>query len=186
MPSHRATSAAPLNLRSGQNTEFSEFLNPKSMLTPGVAGGLTLLMTNSVAFAFGIPLDYLGYTALGISALFAALVASGSIPLHQRIVYQVLNTLIIFCVAMGSNVTGYNIQSRRLDLASFGLGSPAYAQPAPSDAKQGDVVQNVEGITANPSLSNQQKLEAIQKQLRNMPPPDDRGSNQGFFRPWGF
>ena len=76
------------------------------MLTPGVAGALTLLMTNSLALAFGIPLDYLGYAALAISALFAALVIAGSIPLHQRIVYRVLNTLIIFCVAMGSNVTG--------------------------------------------------------------------------------
>jgi hypothetical protein len=96
------------------------------MLTPGVAGALTLLMTNSLALAFGIPLDYLGYAALAISALFAALVIAGSIPLHQRIVYRVLNTLIIFCVAMGSNVTGYNIQSRRHDLAAFSLSSPAF------------------------------------------------------------
>jgi hypothetical protein len=191
MPSHRATSApsAPVNIVSGENAGFSEFLNPKSMLTPGFAGGLTLLITNSVVAALGIPLDYRGYTALGISALFGALVVASGIPLLQRIVFQVLNTLIIFCVAMGSNATVNRIQEDRNSqggITAFILSSPAYAQTA----SQREVLQDVQGITANPSLSDQQKLEAIQKQLQNaqtqgVVPPPDRDSNR-FFKPWGF
>jgi hypothetical protein len=71
-------------------------------------------------------------------------------------------------------------------ITAFILSSPAYAQTA----SQREVLQDVQGITANPSLSDQQKLEAIQKQLQNaqtqgVVPPPDRDSNR-FFKPWGF
>jgi len=156
--------------------QFQDFLNPRSMLTPGFAGGLTVLINNALAGAFGLPGNYLGYSALAISALFATLVLVGGVPLVQRIVFYVLNTLIIFCVAMGSNTTVREL--RNTSATAMMLVAPAYA--GSTLTSPGRVLQDVEGLTGNPSLSDAQKLNQIQQQLRDAQP------QSGFFRDWSF
>jgi len=37
-----------------------EFFNPKSMLTPGLCGGVTMLITNALAAQFDAPPNYTG------------------------------------------------------------------------------------------------------------------------------
>lgn len=162
--------------------QFQDFLNPKSMLTPGFAGGLTVLINNALGSALGVPLNYLGYTALAISGLFAALVLAAGVPLMQRVIFFVLNTLIIFCVAMGSNTTVREL--RTTDASFLGLTSPAFAQ---SNVGPGQVLRDLQGITANPSLSDAQKLDKIQRELNDVRSQDfSRPAGGGFFKNWGF
>jgi hypothetical protein len=84
---------------------LDEFLNPKSMLTPGLAGALTMFITNSLAKQFGLAPNY---TGLVISFLIGLLVffSQINIALPARFLYYVLNSLVIFSVAMGANEAG--------------------------------------------------------------------------------
>jgi hypothetical protein len=79
-----------------------EFLSAESMLTPGIAGSLTMLITNTLAAQFALPPNW---TGLGLSFLFGLIVFwSTSTPRKlQKFVLYVLNSLIIFSVALGSN-----------------------------------------------------------------------------------
>jgi hypothetical protein len=109
---------------------MNDFLNPKSMLTPGVAGGLVMIITNSLTSQFEIPANI---TALVISFTLG-LVLFISIPgkIFERLVLYVLNSLVVFSVATGTNNIGISIQSPE-DHAWFSrpsLISEAVAQPA--------------------------------------------------------
>jgi hypothetical protein len=163
--------------------QFQDFLNPKSMLTPGFAGGLTVLINNALGSALGVPWDYLGYTALGISALFAALVLAAGVPLLQRSIFFILNTLIIFCVAMGSNTTARELRTQATGM----LVAPAYADPLKSPV---DVLRDVESITGDAVLSDSQKLDQIKKQLDDtqlqLPATPSAQARGTFFKDWGF
>jgi hypothetical protein len=87
--------------------DTSEFLNPKSMVTPGVAGGLTMLITNALAKQFDLPGNW---TSLMVSFLFGLLVFGAALSIAQRLVFYVINSLIIFSVAVGANSAGQQLQ----------------------------------------------------------------------------
>src|SRR5262249_18678252 len=89
----------------GQRTPLDDFLNPKSMLTPGLAGALTMLVTNAMANQFGLKPNY---TGLVISFLFGTVIFRSGVRTrwYERLVYYGLNSLVIFSVAMGANQTG--------------------------------------------------------------------------------
>lgn len=131
---------------------------------------------------FNIPL---GYTALVISALFGFLALAASAPIWLRPIYYVLNTLIIFCVAMGSNVTGQKISQT----ASF-MVSVAYAQERPERGSPSEIVQDLQSITADSKLTANEKLSEIQKELDSAKAagalPDSQAQPQGFFKAWDF
>lgn len=83
---------------------IDEFINPKSMVTPGVVGGLTMTISNSLYVAFGAPA---AVTTAIVSLLFAMVVfRARRIPVWQRGIFYVLNSLIIFSVAFGTNAAG--------------------------------------------------------------------------------
>lgn len=103
----------------------SEFLNPKSMITPGVAGGLTMLITNALGSQFDLPGSW---TSLTLSFLFGLLVfGATTIPVIQRVLFYVINSLIIFSVAVGTNGAGRDI--RKSDTPSVSLPAGTYTQP---------------------------------------------------------
>jgi len=84
--------------------DVKEFLNAKSMLTPGVAGLVAMLITNSLHAQFGMPSRWI---ALALSFLIGSLVfADAATRLLPRVVLYVINSLIIFSIAVGSNVAG--------------------------------------------------------------------------------
>jgi hypothetical protein len=87
----------------------SEFLNSRAMLTPGAAGATTMILTGSLTMAFQLPG---AWTALIISSVFGLLVAASdhSLPLVQRAIFYVLNSLTIFSVAYGLNSVGFEAQ----------------------------------------------------------------------------
>jgi hypothetical protein len=79
---------------------IDEFINPKSMITPGIIGGTIMFITNSLCCQFTIPPKWVG---LFLSFLFGLLVLKAeAIPRWQRGVYYVVNSLIIFSVAFGT------------------------------------------------------------------------------------
>ena len=79
----------------------TEFLNPKSMTTPGAAGALTMLITNVLGAQFGLQRNY---TGLIVSFLLGLIVFKAAhLSVLARVAYYVLNSLIIFAVALGTN-----------------------------------------------------------------------------------
>jgi hypothetical protein len=83
---------------------FGEFLNPKSMLTPGLAGAITMAITNALCTNFPLPRPHI---ALAISALLGILTISVvAMPIWQRAVFAILNSLFIFAMAVGTATLG--------------------------------------------------------------------------------
>lgn len=83
---------------------MEEYLNSKAMLTPGVAGATTTTITGTMASVFGWPGSY---TALVVSFLLGLLVFSDkTVPLLQRMVLYLVNSMIIFTVSVGLNTAG--------------------------------------------------------------------------------
>ncbi len=83
-------------------SEIKDFLNPNSMLTPGIAGGITMMIANSLWVNFDFPPKY---TAIVMCLLLGLMVlAELKAPIWQKPVYYIINVLIIFSVSAGSNV----------------------------------------------------------------------------------
>jgi hypothetical protein len=87
----------------GEHHGARDFLNPNSMLTPGLAGGMTMLITNTVCQWFPLKPAEVG---LAVSFMFGLLVLAMAAPWWKRGVYYLLNSLIIFCVAAGASGFG--------------------------------------------------------------------------------
>lgn len=60
---------------------MTDFLNPNSMLTPGFAGAVTMMITNVLCALFTIPV---APTGLAISALFGTLVVVSAGSLFRK------------------------------------------------------------------------------------------------------
>ena len=85
--------------------EVKEFLNPKSMMTPGVAGGLTVTISLPIAVQFGLSFKWI---ALSVSLLLSFIVVLPFEDVKSKILkglYIILNALIIFSVSMGAGIT---------------------------------------------------------------------------------
>src|SRR5207249_12012384 len=77
------------------------------MLTPGIAGGITMLIANALWVAFSLPPRW---TSLVLSFLLGLLAfVATKIPLWQRAVYYLLNSLIIFSVSIRTNYVGVGL-----------------------------------------------------------------------------
>ena len=95
---------------------MDEFLNPKSMIILGAAGGVAMIIANTLWVQFGI---LQALTALAVSALLNLLVvAHFQASLFHRCIYFVLNGLVIFCVAVGANSAGTVARAGKADGAT--------------------------------------------------------------------
>src|SRR5438132_6638421 len=82
-------------------TISDEFLNPKSMTTPGLAGATIMFLVNGLSVPF--PELSPRYAALGLSFAVGALVfKADGLKLGERFLYWVLNSLVIFVVGFGT------------------------------------------------------------------------------------
>ena len=90
---------------------MDQFLNPKSMITPGVAGGLAMLLSNTLCFTF--PEIGFRYVVLTLSFLlgFVAVVALQA-HIGERALYWVVNSLIIFSMGVGTSNIGASIEEK--------------------------------------------------------------------------
>jgi hypothetical protein len=84
---------------------MNEFLNAKSMVTPGIAGGLTMLIAATLSSQFGLSAKWTGLTISFLIGLLTAL-ADKELSIVQRATLCVLNSLIIFSIAVGANTVG--------------------------------------------------------------------------------
>ena len=114
---------------SSNKSAIEQFLTPEAMLTPGVAGALTMMITNTLTVNFAMPRAWVG---LGLSFVFGLLVLVTTRSLLVKAVYYVLNSLVIFCMAAGANGIGAGAAQR----VSLSLTTSAYAQEASADALQ--------------------------------------------------
>jgi len=88
---------------------MNDFLNAKSMVTPGVAGGLVMLISNTCANQFDLAPKW---TALALSGLLGLLVVCILVaPLWQKGLLWIFNALVIFSMAMGTNEAGAKISN---------------------------------------------------------------------------
>ena len=101
---------------------LDQFLQPQSMVTPGALGAIAMMGTNAIAGNF--PYMSLPFTAFLLSGLFGLAAIVKSTSLSERILYYVLNTIVIFSVATGSNKIGQQIQPHASLLSPSGA---AYA-----------------------------------------------------------
>jgi hypothetical protein len=88
-----------------------DFIKSKAMVTPGAAGSATTMLTATLSTQLSLPPSW---TGMAISFLFGTLTfADKSVPLLQRFVFYVINSITIFTVAMGINYAGMTISETR-------------------------------------------------------------------------
>lgn len=176
-----------------------EFLTPGSMVTPGFAGGMTMAITNVLCSQFGILAPGPAYLGLALSFLFGLLVwASTETPRLLRVIYYVLNSLVIFVVAVGSNTVGGATAGPARQLVSLAtsesrpggfLISSAIAQvTSPGWCCLGDQVVSVPRDTCNAKKGTFYATEESAKRSCAAATKEatrrEREKNEGFFRPW--
>ncbi len=102
----------------------NEFLNPKSMITPGAAGAMVMVISNSLWVAFGLPAEW---SALLFSFLFSAMVVGAYLaPVWQKALLVVFNSLIVFSLGVGTTYVGKNAFGSGAESANA---SPAVQEP---------------------------------------------------------
>lgn len=89
------------------SVKFDDFINPNSMITPGAAGATTMVITSVLTSEFAQMPE--NWTALIVSFLFGALTFFYAAQLLPRIIYFIINSLIIFVMAHGTNSIGLSV-----------------------------------------------------------------------------
>jgi hypothetical protein len=186
---------------------MNEFINPKSMLTPGLAGSLMMFLVNGITFQFPeVPSRYL---ALFLSFLIGAIVwfseTRGKSPVLQKTVYWVLNSLVIFVVGFGTanlaaeatagaSKTGIP-HARLLPFVStaFAQGASSQGAPPPGSGQSQATIQGPSGSQSlralEEKLATQQaenlrlkkQLESMQQEKEVSKQPE---SEKPFFKRW--
>jgi len=156
--SHRARSPAKA-AAAKPASPFAEFLNPNSMITPGAAGAFTMVITNTLCQQFEQLLP--NYTGLAVSLMFGAVVFGYGASLVTRAMYFVINSLIIFVVANGSNAIGVRINE----------GSPA---------KTASLESTSTPVAGNSGAYSVASADVKPADKSNEPPP----AKPKFFRRW--
>ncbi len=106
-------------------TTIDKFLTPESMITPGVAGSMSMMIGNTLHYQFNVPN---GWAILVLSFVFGLLVLAKSRSLVTRGVLYVLNSLVIFCMAAGAISLSADAGDNKTHASSFSLIGPVYAQ----------------------------------------------------------
>ena len=89
---------------------MNDFLNPKSMSTPGAAGALMMLIAN--AFCSNFPECPFRYVALALSFAIGAVVFSAkTLKVWERGIYWLVNSLIIFSMGVGASNIAANLNA---------------------------------------------------------------------------
>lgn len=184
---------------------MQEFINPKSMLTPGVAGSLMMFLVNGIAFQF--PEISLRWLALILSLLIGAIVwfseTGGKSVVLQKAVYWILNSLVIFVVGFGTanlateataGASKAAVSDARLlpsVSTAFAQGAPTQGAP-PSGSGQGQATIYGSSSSQSPKplaeqlASEKPENERLKKQLESEQREKavQPGSEKRFFKRW--
>jgi len=157
---------------------FDSFLTPEAMLTPGVAGAMTMMITNALAQNFELPR---AYTGLGLSFVFGLLVLAASKNLISKVVFYVLNSLVIFCVAAGASGIAPAPASTTTEHAELTSYTVAEARPHDACTAKVEAAQK-----AGASPQEIVKIVTACQNASQSPPPGPAQKNRPFFAPWKF
>ena len=137
---------------------MNDFLKAKSMATPGVVGALVTVLTTTLATSFGAPPKW---TALGLSFLCGLLVFSDrSLRPLPRIGFYILNSLIIFSTAVGTNGLGVAAAASEPSAAAQPVSTPLPEVTVPHVGAVGTATPGPPSAVPHPAKA------------------------EGFFRPW--
>ncbi|CAN7773262.1 hypothetical protein LJR175_007631 [Variovorax sp. LjRoot175] len=188
---------------------MNEFLNPKSMATPGAAGAMVMFVANSICFQF--PEVEFRWTTIALSFFAGAIVFSAKeLVLSHRAAFWILNSLIIFSVGVGTSNIAAKIQQlpavahHKADNMLFDLLVPsAHAQDASNHPGAGlpDTAAPRRPATTMSDLQSENKqlraenaqlqteatqLQRLQRDRRAIDARADfaKKSRDGFFRSW--
>lgn len=120
---------------------IDQFLQPQSMVTPGLLGTVAMFGTNTLCEAF--PGVAPVHVALGLSFFFGVVTIVKTTTLIEKAVYYVVNSLIILSMAFGTNSIGRQTTGhvasldRGISIAAFNPFPPAYAQTQGTSPSQG-------------------------------------------------
>jgi hypothetical protein len=155
---------------------MNEFLNPKSMVTPGVAGAMVMLISNAIVSQF--PEAAFRWVIVLLSFLVGTVVFYAvTLPILQRLAFWAVNSLIIFSVGIGtSNVASnvaVNVQqhggvSGFLEQYDFlpGVIPSAYAQTPAGTEKSPTAQKSSATKTVKPTTSPEMSCDAERDSLR--------------------
>lgn len=132
--------------------DVQEFLNPKSGVAPAAAGGLVAVFSATIAYQFEIKARIVALVAsliLGIAS-----VATGQMKRWVRVIYAVVNSMVVFTISAGAYVTADNITvtkpqlvSAQQSLLSISLLPNAHAAPVlPATVREGELVRSGDTI----------------------------------------
>lgn len=174
-------------------SDMEKFLTPESMLTPGLAGGMTMGITNALAFQFGLIAPGPAFIALTLSFLFGlcVFVSSRKSARAVKLLFWVINSLVIFTVAAGSNALGMvvptvppkQLASRAVEM----LVATAHAQEMKWCCVNGSVVLlSAHACAKNKGQVAESRAQAHQicTPARSAKPEDKPADRPQFFRPW--
>lgn len=168
---------------------LQQFLTPEAMLTPGVAGALTMMITNTLAVSFNAPRAWIG---LALSFVFGLLVLVSTKQLIVKGAFYVLNSLVIFCVAVGASGLGSGSQQA---FNYFGINS-AFAQGGTSvgggaadqcanlSARIADAQKN--GASSEQIVKLVEPCENVHRDLLKSGVDKKPPQSTKFFAPWRF
>ena len=140
---------------------IDEFLHPKSMLTPGIAGSVVMLITNALAVHFSLPPNWTGLVLSFVVGLVVFRTLT-KIPRWQKPLYYSLNSLIIFSVAMGANQAGlYGGRTLEASKDPVLLASETTTSSFFANWLDGTVVARAEAISELKDLADQQAKSAL-------------------------
>ena len=89
---------------------MDDFVSSKAMVTPGVAGSATTMITGTLVNIFAFPG---AMTALAVSFVFGLMVlADKSVAISLKLILYIINSMTIFSVAVGLNQSGMAIIQR--------------------------------------------------------------------------
>jgi uncharacterized phage infection (PIP) family protein YhgE len=126
----------------------NEFLNPKSMTTPGAMGGVVILIANSLFYNFEIsPL----WTALAVSLLLGIAVSVSIEDVVHKSIFAVLNALVIFSFATGVNQT---IQSGQKIDARSSISNSSVTDVQNMRSRLDAVLSDVESVRSGVKVEN--------------------------------
>jgi hypothetical protein len=89
--------------------KWNDFLNPRSMLTPGIAGSVVMVIANTLWIEFMLPQKW---TALALSfLLIIPILIKFSANIVENVIYFTFNGLIVFALAVNTNFAGRTLQN---------------------------------------------------------------------------
>jgi hypothetical protein len=89
---------------------MDNFISSRAMITPGLAGSATTMITGTLVTTFGFPG---AVTALIISFVFGSMaLADKSVTIYYKFIFYIINSVTIFSVAVGLNQAGMAIIER--------------------------------------------------------------------------